>query len=423
MNRPSFFLSSTIYDFRDIRSSIKFFLEESGYSVLASEFNDFPKELNQHSYKACLETIEKADYFILLIGSRVGGWYDKAEKISITRQEYRIAYELHKRGKLKLITLVRKEVWQFREQRKELSAYLEKSYADDKEICGIANYKSKFANDAEAICNFIEEISRNLETSKATNREAEFPSANWVHTFDTFRDISDVIRTETFSGSPIDKLIFVKLLARELTEILKSSLAKYSKNLVLSPLKRILKFRESHIIEMDSRFKNTEVIGKEWRLTSSLAISLLGVNISAQVLDRAIESPYFLKFNLQLNQYEEEPLYNAIYLLRKEIRTFNNTDKSEVLAVVFEYSPKNVGSNVENISIETIKLVKFIQLMDQWANIIQLSASILRHLQGSPFVMPLIISGSPILGMDEQIDKERVTDEDVELFLNEFNKA
>lgn len=243
MSRPSFFLSSTIYDFRDLRSSIKYFLEELGYLVLASEFNDFPKPLDAHSYTACLETLKKADYFILLIGNRVGGWYDAEERISITRQEYRDAYKLHQQGKLKIITFVRRDVWQYREQRKELSKFLEQSSVKEKEVAEIMNSPSKFATDAKAICDFIEEISRNAETSRAVKEKTLLPTANWMHFFETFRDISDVIRAETFSGVPVEKLAFKRLLNRELTEILKSSLIKIDKGNVHSPLASIYKFK------------------------------------------------------------------------------------------------------------------------------------------------------------------------------------
>ena len=100
MDRPTIFLSSTIYDFRDLRSAIKDHLEENGCCVLASDYNDFTKPLDVHSYETCLRTIEQADYFLLLIGTRVGGWYDLDNRVSITQQEYRTAYRLAQEGKI-----------------------------------------------------------------------------------------------------------------------------------------------------------------------------------------------------------------------------------------------------------------------------------------------------------------------------------
>lgn len=124
MKPPTFFLSSTIYDFKDLRSAIKYFLELQGCRVLASDFNDFAKPLDPHSYEACLKAIAEADYFVLLIGARVGGWYEH-EKVSITQAEYREAYRLHKEGRLKLLSFVRADVWNLREERKALRKHLE----------------------------------------------------------------------------------------------------------------------------------------------------------------------------------------------------------------------------------------------------------------------------------------------------------
>jgi hypothetical protein len=104
LSRPVIYVSSTIYDFQDLRWALKFFLEELGYEVMLSDYNDFDKPREKNSYEACLKAIDRADYFILLIGARVGGLYDIAQKISITRMEYRKAYELVQHDKLKVVT-------------------------------------------------------------------------------------------------------------------------------------------------------------------------------------------------------------------------------------------------------------------------------------------------------------------------------
>jgi hypothetical protein len=52
MDRPTIFLSSTIYDFSDLRSALKDYLEDRGCRVLASEYTDFTRPLDTHSYEA-----------------------------------------------------------------------------------------------------------------------------------------------------------------------------------------------------------------------------------------------------------------------------------------------------------------------------------------------------------------------------------
>ena len=41
MNKPKIFISSTIYDFQDLRSALKYWFKEYGYEARLSEYNDF----------------------------------------------------------------------------------------------------------------------------------------------------------------------------------------------------------------------------------------------------------------------------------------------------------------------------------------------------------------------------------------------
>ena len=66
-----------------------------------------------------------------------------------------------------------------------------------------------------------------------------------------------------------------------------------------------------------------------------------------------------------------------------------------------------------------MKLVQLLHAMERWANVIQLSSALLKHLEGAEFKMPFIFSDSPIEGMNEELDKERVSDDDVHKFLEE----
>lgn len=76
MNKPRIFISSTILDFADLRSSLRYWLTEAAFDVQMSEHSDFDKDSSMNSYEACLETIATCEYFILIIGSRKGGMYD-----------------------------------------------------------------------------------------------------------------------------------------------------------------------------------------------------------------------------------------------------------------------------------------------------------------------------------------------------------
>ena len=111
-SQPKVFISSTISDMFDLRSATKYWLEELGYDVQVSEFNDFQRKPELGTFDACFEAIRASDYYILLIGKKRGSWYDEPNRISVTRKEYRVASESAKiLGKPRIISLVRSCHW------------------------------------------------------------------------------------------------------------------------------------------------------------------------------------------------------------------------------------------------------------------------------------------------------------------------
>jgi hypothetical protein len=418
MNRPTFFLSSTIYDFRDLRSSLKFYLEEQGCKVLASEFNDFKKPLDQHSYQACLDAIHAADYFVLLIGTRVGGWYDEPNRVSITQREYREAYELHRQGKLKLFSFVRAEVWQAKEERRELAKYLEALALEDDLRKTVANFPSKSASDADFIASFLTEVGRNKETAIAVKSGAAAPTGNWINVFSDFRDLVRVIDGTLFTSTPAEDLTLRRLLRRELREILSQTLVKMKAGSVYSPRSIIDRFHQESPIALDGRKDAVKTVStRTWDSMSSLSISLIGLQLHPVVLDRAVSLPTFLAFDLGTDSYQETPVYEALLQLQDEIRRLKRANTTEVMSLVYEHSPKTQPHRGETIDIDTMKLAMFLHLMDRWANVIELSRAILRHLDGAPYSTPNLRPSSPIDGMEAQLNDQRVTKDELDAFI------
>lgn len=418
MKRPTFFISSTIFDFQDLRSALKFYLEEQGCKVLASEFNDFTKPLDKHSYQACLDAIHAADYFILLIGSRVGGWYDERSRISITQHEYREAYALHKAGKLKLLNFVRADVWRVKEDRRELAKYLESISIDEASKKSIANFPSKSAENAEFLSAFITEVGRNQETKLAVKDQSPAPTGNWIHVFSGFRDIIDVVNGTVLSSMPIDDLMLKRLLRRELREFLTQSLVKIKAGSIYSPRGQIDIFHAEYPITLDARNnKFTEISTKRWDALTFLSFHLLDLQLHSIVLSNAISQPTFLDFDLSTDAYKETPTYEALLLLQIEIRRLNRANTSEALSIIFEHTPRAQPHRGETLQIETIKLVTFLHLLDRWANVIELSLSLLRHMDGEPFQMPNLRPDSPIQGMQEMLEQEKLSSSELDEFI------
>ena len=417
MKRPTFFISSTIHDFKDLRSAIKFYLEEQGCKVLASEFNDFEKPLDRHSNDACLESIQAADYFILLIGTRVGGWYDERNRISITQREYREAYKLHSSKKLRLLNFVRSEVWQVKQDRLELTKFLGTTNLHEPVRTSIANHPSKFAEDANFLIDFINEVGRNGETKRAVEGKGAPPSGNWIHSISGFRDIVDVLQGQIFSSVPIDDMTNRRLLRRELRDIVGKCLLKHGGE-VISPQFFIEKFHEEHPITLRSkRDEFTRVSAKRWDGISLVSFHLLSRQFHSVVIQQVLARPTFLEFDVQTATYRETPVYEALLRLQNEIRRFNSCNTAENLTVIFKHSPINRRDKADDIDIDTVQLGGLLHLLDRWVNILALSKSIMKCLDGATFELPLLRPDTPIQGMQTQLDDENPNEQDIESFI------
>ncbi|PHS79138.1 MAG: hypothetical protein COB59_03570 [Rhodospirillaceae bacterium] len=416
MKRPTFFLSSTIHDFRDLRGAIKLHLEELGCIVLASDYNTFNKPLDQHSYDACLEMIEKADYFVLLIGGRVGGWYDEQNRISITQQEYRTAYDLHKQGKLKIVSFVRGDVWQVREERKSLEKHLKNLEILEETKRDIATYQSKFVSDADFIFNFIKEVGKNKETLEALSAETAFPTGNWIHPFNDFRDIVDVFLPFLFDGTPASEIAFKKALQHELIEILRQCLIRVP-GAVLGPKIRVKNFSIACPINVEDRLNQSiRVPIKEWDSLTTMMLQLLGKKFRSTIIQDALSSTIFIEFNSSNGAYEEAPAFRGLYLLTEEIERLNSLNTTDNLAPIFEHSPKWRREGITNLDIDITQITMLLSLTYRWINVIDLASALIKHLNGQKFEMPDMMPFSPIIGMDDAILEETVSQEEAMVF-------
>ena len=355
---PTFFLSSTIYDFRDLRGAIKFFLESRGCRVLASEFNDFGGDLNRHSYEACLANIEQADCFILLVGERVGGWYDKPNRISITQQEYRFAYERHKQGLIKIVTLVRAEVWQLREDRHALDQHLSRLEINQSERKSIRNFPSKFANDADFISDFLKEIGRNAETGRAVQTGGTKPTGNWIYVFNNFRDVHDVLSPLSFSGQTANEAAYTKALQQELLTVLARLLIKHNEK-PLDFSKSLRKHIQRFPIEKECRLDNIFPMDNEdWQKFSTIMLHALGVKFNIVVIEDALTSTLFLDYDASQGIYVQNSAYEGLARLVEEIRMYNAGATADTFSLVIEYSPKRIGCPHGEIHLPTQRLAQ-----------------------------------------------------------------
>lgn len=390
-NTSKVFISSTVYDFKDIRSALKFYLEEHGYIVYTSESSDFKVDVKVHSYEACLNLIDECDYFILLIGSRVGGWYDKENKISITRQEYRHAYQLHQQGGLQILSFVRNEVWQLKETRNELTRYLENINNFDKDlIADIVNAPTKFANDAQFVSDFIQEVGKNAETRIAMQDKALLPTGNWIRVFNSFKDIIDSLK-ELIKINDLDYKLNLEILKNELQayNLQVNEILRKRPNALYVTLNNLLnnaKKSESPYGEFILDKDDWETFIPIFWYTSVIHY----IPIDVQVINQILTSKTFFNFNSQNQSFTKSPIYENLLELKKGIYTFNNQnlDISEVIQLTNEMKRK--FKIYGNYRINTTDLTKVVSRAGIISNIFNLTYSINNSIETGVYQSPQI---------------------------------
>lgn len=322
MDLPKVFISSTIYDMKDLRSALKFWLNEQGFIVQMSDQSDFRKNSSENSYQACLDTISNCDYFILIIGSRVGGLYSTNPKLSITHKEYKYAYNLAKQGKIKkIIIFIRQSIWDIKDDRKSLQKFLNEEYFYDKEIIAtkkekpisqkdIVNHNSNFVNDAEYIFSFIDDVRKSEEMKKAVTGEMEYPSHNWINTFSNFNEIVDVLINELNVHHNISIKIWMENIMRELSSNLSHFIFIYKYGEISFSYKPIKKILDN----IDLLNEEITLSGQE--MAHLITFVTLGASrihyLSTVILEGAILSGLFLKYDSYMERYTYSDIQNAL---------------------------------------------------------------------------------------------------------------
>ena len=427
MKKPRVFISSTIYDFKDLRSALKYFLEENNFEVVTSENVDFPNTNKNNSYQACLDAIETCDYFVLLIGARVGGTYKyktdkKTEIITITRAEYRKAYELFKQEKIKIINFIRKEIYDVKEDRKGLEKVLLDFALQDGDRQNIAEHESKIIKDAGEVFRFVDEVSRNAEMRQANKSDdTPYPAGNWMYQFSSFRDIVTVLKNTLKLNVDLHKQIVYENIKNEI-----------AKNLTYLTEKQ--NGRIQTIFSYAQVDKNKLIDSKQLLLTGEeiyklydffMCYSALSENLSNRRMLQVLDSDVFFEYNKNEQKFEPNEIHKFITILVDKI------DKAKLLYAgvqqqrnaLIQYSEKfsitNWYSDKSLHNVDPLLFVFIINLTYVFDDIFELSKGFLHHYKNNDYIPTVTekVKTTVFSKSAEGIENEKMTIGEIEKWL------
>lgn len=412
MRRPTIFISSTIYDFHDLRSALKDYLELRGCTVYASDYNDFAKDLELHSYEACLRAVAGADIFVLFIGSRVGGLVNATTRTSITRAEYERAYELAQCGKMRIVAFVRSEVWTHRESVKEIARHL-RTDAESQRERPITGSPTKFMTDADTIIEFIELVARNAGTAAAVRGEGEFPIANWLHRFSTFGEIRSVLDPLIFAGFDVPQAAGRAVLYSRLTTLLKGILFKVEDRVAM-PTERVRKLVADIGLTFGHANSEVELDTATWSTLMSVVTFLMPSRADATPLLPFLSDSLLLDYDPKSGSFRPTAVHAALDDLTQAVVAFN------IAMQGFKFSDFVRGKSVKKspILVGRMELAGVLHLVLRWAAMADLALALARAMGGQKFVWPEPMPRGPFVDQEMSLQEDAISIDAVRDFVD-----
>lgn len=417
MNRPTIFLSSTIYDFQDLRSALKDYLELRGCTVFASDYTDFEKPLDLHSYHACLQTIERCNIFVLFIGSRVGGFVDEAARVSITRAEYERAYALAKEGRLRILAFVRRDVWTHRESVKELSKHLARLNGKERDQT-LLQAPTKFMTDAGSIIEFIDLVSRNKETVAASKGMGAFPINNWVHQFSTFAEIRSAIDPLIFAGFEVPQAAGRAALYNRLTALLQVLIFK-NEGPPFMPIAAACDIVRRVGLKTEQVMTGVTLDRSLWDQIAGLTAFLIPIRVDTAPFTPFLSDSLLLKYDPATGTFTETEEHRALNDLTQAIGAYTQASAKFNWADLV----KGRAGSSPTVRVDGLDLVTALNLLLRWAAMASLATALAQAMNGKPFVRPAPVSFGPLVDLEAGLRGESVTLDVVRDFIERYEPA
>lgn len=420
MDRPTIFISSTVHDFGDLRSALKDYLEMRGCKVFSSEFADFPRAFDKHSYEECLETIALSNVFVLLIGKRSGGWYDEKKRISITRAEFEHAIKLAEAGQIRILTFVRRDVFDYHIANKELGKTLTADPAiDDVKRNEILYRDTKLMDNPRAISEFIDAVTRNHETAAAVRGIGKAPVANWIQPFSTFAEIRQSIDPLVTGGMEVWRAAGRKALETQLLVLLSGILPKNAALSASFPHDEIRALVDRIDLSENAMAKDIRIERKAFAQLTSFATMAASARADPAPLQHALTSDLLMSFDAADSRFEETPEYDLLVRIIADCHALSSAvdHAAELLIADKGQAPgKGVAIPGRLVAEQLVRLTR-------WAELIAGSRSLARSLRGGPLQQVLPIRARRLSRLPVGSDVDSVKLEEVRAYVDAWGPA
>lgn len=293
---PSVFVSSTVREFADLRSSLHFALRERGVRAFVSEAADFDPVGDSSAITECLNKITESDVYLLIIGTSRGALFD--DEVSVTRQEYRTAKTLFEsQGKPRLLMFVRSSV------------------VDVLEL-GQERISQEGIDDEEHLRAFIDEVQSTKDSSGFLKR---------------FRNADEVLETvvrQLNLGRSVTESVARHLLLGELASIVAKFSNRHGRSVSIRHQMMDRPRKNADIREAVLAGQHIEMTKDDGvRLSLALVGRAMGAGLPTAAIDRAITTGLFLEYDPELGSMMETTAHRLLMTLKADILWLRSLDE------------------------------------------------------------------------------------------------
>jgi hypothetical protein len=276
---------------------------------------------------------------------------------------------------------------------KELQKYLESlTELDDSIRKKVAAYPNSMADDSNAIGSFIEEVSRNKETSEAARGKGAMPVGNWIHSFKNFSEIRDVLDPLILRGMPVNKAAGRKALQNQLVTLLRQ-LVPVIKSKPFMPDGTILRLARTLNLSADHIGKPINISAAHWNTFASIG------------LYAAKDAPDASPYDAFSGTFKQTPAYDILTELVDQLQQYQKVRVGYNPVELFKHGLKKNADGSVNVPSELA--AGHLNMLFRWADAVSLAKALALNMEGKALVPPEQMPLTPFLDQAAQIKAEQ----------------
>lgn len=268
---------------------------------------------------------------------------------------------------------------------------------------------------ANAIISFVDEVTKNNETTKAVKGQGVPPIANWIWPFSTFGQVRQAIDPLVLNGLTVADGAGRKALEEQLYILLQKAVPQATKSLV-NPVNIVLNLRSFLNLQSADLVRNIQLPQDKWNTLVYLLTMSSKAQPDVSAITPHLSSGLLLAYDPKTGAFDQTPEYDLLVRVIDQgnlLRRSSRTDMSEV------FKHGRAATRTGDRVVPCHVLVMWLHTLMRWVEFIACAKALAKSLSGKPLIQPPTIPTTPIVDQEKSLAAEFVSIEQIRSFVSE----